>query len=232
MKNQTLLSIGNDTKTTKGEAKGYRTAILYLAPADLSGRNVCPWATEECKALCLNTAGRGIFDSVQQARLRRTLFFHVDKAGFLDQLDAEIRAFIKSCERDGMVPCIRLNGTSDIRWEKLGIMEQFPSVQFYDYTKGASRFDSPLPSNYRLVLSYTGHNDNSCAAYLSQGGTVSMVFAGKELPPSYRFGNVEFPVIDGDVNDLRFLDPKGVIVGLRAKGAARKAKGSAFVVGS
>jgi len=42
------------------------------------------------------------------------------------------------------------------------------------------------------------------------------------------------PVIDSDAHDLRYLDPIGVIVGLRAKGRAarrtRRGTPSAFVV--
>jgi hypothetical protein len=113
-----LLSIGADTKTVKGEARGYRTAILYLAPSNLSGRNVCPWATPDCIKLCLNTAGRGGFNSVQRARIAKTQFFHERKGTFMATLWSELTAFARSCRKSGVYPALRLNGTSDIRWDR------------------------------------------------------------------------------------------------------------------
>lgn len=122
MKAQKLLSIGNDSKTVKGEARGYRTAILYLAPSNLSGRNVCSHATPGCIASCLNTAGRGSFNSVQQARIKRTHFFFRFPVTFMEQLFQEILTHANACQSAGMIPVVRLNRTSDIPWENKAVM--------------------------------------------------------------------------------------------------------------
>ena len=249
MKVQKLLSIGNDSKTVKGEARGYRTAVLYLAPGSLSGRNVCPHATPGCLAGCLNTAGRGIISSVQQARIKRTLAFFKDKQAFLAQLHDEIDAHSRATRSVGMLPVARLNGTSDVPWEKLvspigqSLFDMFPEVHFYDYTKNVNRayrsiHDKAWPANYRLVLSRSESNLSDCVSFLKAGGNVAMVFATKpkqELPMFWdtvageQNQTASMPVIDGDKDDLRFLDPSPCVVGLRAKGKARQDT-SGFVI--
>ena len=151
-----LLTIGN-TKTIKGEKYGYQTYILHLAPADLSGFETCPKRTAGCTAACLNTAGRGgMFkpggtNTIQEARKRKTRMFFQERSEFLKQLEADIRLGIKQAEKKGMIPAFRLNGTSDIAWEKYGIIEKFPDVQFYDYTKMRNRKVSHL-KNYHLTF--------------------------------------------------------------------------------
>lgn len=250
-KPQTLLSIGADAKTVKGESRGYRTAVLYLAPHTLSGRNVCSHATPGCIASCLNLSGRGVFNSVQEARVRRTHFFFERRAEFLTQLYEEIRAHWQSCLHAGMIPVVRLNGTSDLPWESFkihagqNIFELCPGVRFYDYTKNTKRavfsMRKDWPTNYRLVLSRSESNHDACLAHLRAGGNVAMVFAGKRSTPlpdfwSHRdytaksaMNDVSVPIIDGDKDDLRFLDPSPCIVGLRAKGPAKKDQ-SGFVI--
>ena len=154
-----LLSIGNDAKTVKGEKRGYLTGILYLAPANESGINVCPFSSAACRHDCLYTAGHGSFDSVKRARIVKTQYFHRDRAAFLEQLGIEIVKLKAKAARQEMVPCLRLNGTSDIEWHKLqggALMERFSDVQFYDYTPNHVRFialdgratSAELPSNF------------------------------------------------------------------------------------
>lgn len=209
-------------KLMKGEKKGYLSFILHLAPATLSGYQTCPKATEGCEAACLNTAGRGgLFKKgettniIQQARIRKTKLFFEHRQEFLSLLVADIRLAIKQAERKGLIPCFRLNGTSDIRWEQYGIIEQFPHVQFYDYTKINNRKVSHL-ANYHLTFSRAESNDLEARIALRNGLNVAAVFTS--LPSTY----AGKPVINGDETDLRFLDPKGVIVGLKAKGKAKK----------
>ena len=113
-----LLNSGN-SKTRKGEKKGFTTYGLHLAPANLSGFNVCKDASIGCGNACLNTAGRGAMNSVQKARIKKTLFFFKDKQKFLAELWAEVSKSIKSASRKGMTPCFRLNLTSDLPWEKI-----------------------------------------------------------------------------------------------------------------
>lgn len=249
-KPQTLLSIGADAKTVKGESRGYRTAVLYLAPHKLSGRNVCSHATPGCIASCLNLSGRGVFNSVQEARVRRTLMLWKDQAAFLSQLINELQTHVNACELVGLTPVARLNGTSDLAWENRrykgnNLFQIFPEVQFYDYTKNPKRaarsLRSDWPKNYRLVLSRSESNLLECTSHLLDGGNVAMVFDIKrtqELPSYWSPGPCwdpsggtpdEFPVIDGDKDDLRFLDPSPCIVGLRAKGPAKRDQ-SGFVI--
>jgi hypothetical protein len=232
---KSLLTTGNP-KTAKGEGQGYLTAILHLAPASLSGRNVCSHATAGCRAACLNTAGRGgiALDAdglnlIQVARIRRTRYFTRDRGAFMRQLVDEIHAHIRRAARHGLKPAVRLNGTSDLPWENIqtdcfpNVMAAFPQVTFYDYTKVPARIRRRalgIP-NYSLTFSLAESNAENAQDALAAGFNVAAVFAvkrGQPLPAEF-WGH---PVIDGDLSDLRFTDPSGVIVGLRAKGRAIK----------
>lgn len=225
-----LLTTGNQ-KTLKGEKKGYITYILHLAPADVAGvGNMCPKATAGCKESCLNLSGHGGMlhkdtgtNPVQEARKRKTRWFATDRKAFLAALESDITKAIKQAERKGMTPVFRLNGTSDLAWEKYGIIQKFPNVQFYDYTKIPNRKVAHL-TNYHLTFSQADGNDADVAQAMANGMNVAVVFR-KALPLEYK-GRV---VADGDESDLRFLDPAGVIVGLKAKGKARTDT-SGFVV--
>ena len=225
-----LLSVGNDAKTVKGEKKGYLTGILYLAPHKLGGMgNVCPAATKGCIAACLNTAGRGAFQMVQDARIRKTKLFFKDRTEFLEILKKDIDTLVRHARSNGMIPCVRLNGTSDLPWEKFGVMQWYgQQVQFYDYTKIGLRMQSYLagnmPSNYHLTFSRSGDNDELCELILQKGGNVAAVFADK-LPQSWN----GYEVINGDESDLRFLDLKGTVVGLKTKGKG-KVDSTGFVI--
>ena len=214
-----LLTVGN-TKTVKGEAMGYMTFIMHLAPSTLSGYNTCPMASKGCAAACLNTAGRGRFTATQEARIRKTKWFFEDRPTFMAQLVKDIQAAIRKAERETMIPVFRLNGTSDIRWENIpvggrrNIMEMFPSQTFYDYTKLQNRVN--LPPNYHLTFSRSEENYTAVDTMMAQGYNTAIVF--DTLPAVYN----GYKVIDGTETDLRFLDPKNVIVGLLAKGKAKK----------
>lgn len=216
-----LLSTANP-KIQKGTKLGYLSFILHLAPADLSGKEVCPKRTAGCTAACLNTAGRGgMFkkgentNMIQQARIRKTKMFFEQRDAFMAQLEKDIKLGIKQAAKLGLTPVFRLNGTSDLSVEKWGIIEKFPTVQFYDYTKVLGRKVAHLP-NYHLTFSAADGNDADVAKAIAQGMNVAMVF--DKLPETY-MGKT---VINADETDLRFLDPKGVIAGLKAKGKAKK----------
>lgn len=219
MKHKKLLTIGGNPKTIKSDLSSeYLTAILHLAPYTLSGVNVCPKASKGCAAACLNSAGRGRFAYIQKARLEKTRHFIENRSQFIIDLVHDIKAFVRKCERLGKKPAVRLNGTSDLPWEKMGIMEQFPEVQFYDYTAIALRFDSTWkkPSNYHLTFSMKEDNDADAVKVLNNGGNIAVVFRSK-LPETF----MGKPVIDGTLTDLRFKDAGGVVVGLLAKGKAK-----------
>jgi hypothetical protein len=226
-KNMKLLSIDTNAKTKKGQSKGYMTAILYLAPANLSGRQVCPHRSAGCELACLYSAGMGAFSNVQSARVAKTLAFFKDKEGFISDIKKDIVALIKKAKKAGMMPCVRLNGTSDIPWHNMGIMQAFPDVPFYDYTPNKSRMldylDGKLPANYSLTFSRKEDNEAACDKIMERGGNIAAVFSN--IPETWK-GKECF---DGDQSDLRFLDPKGVIVALKAKGKAKKDT-SGFVI--
>lgn len=224
-KKQKILGTTN-AKTVKGEKKGYATSVIYLTPYKGSGRNLCAYASKGCAEACLNTAGRGRFSSIQESRYKKSRFFLDHRETFMKQLAHEIKLFIGRAQRKDMIPCIRLNGTSDIPWEKISvgdhanIFEMFPDLQFYDYTKNPHR--KPL-SNYHLTFSRSESNEDKIDLALSNGMNVAVVF--DKVPDNWK-GHT---VIDGDETDLRFLDPAPCIVGLKAKGDAKK-DDSGFVV--
>ena len=220
-KSKKLLNIDNNAKTVKGQKKGYKTAILYLAPSTQSGFNVCPQASEGCKKACLYTAGHGAFSNVQQGRINKTRWYIQERETFMTQLRKEITNHIKNCSNKGFIPCIRLNGTSDISFENTGIFEEFPNVQFYDYTKIYKRalkfVNGQYPSNYHLTYSLNEDNKELAIDILFKGGNISAVFR-KDLPETYK----GYKVINADETDLRFTDDNNVICGLVAKGQAKK----------
>ena len=210
-----LLTTAN-YKTVKGEKLGYLTGILYLAPAKISGYEVCPRRSAGCTEACLYTAGMGKFSNVQQARIKKTKQFFEDRDNFLMQLRKDITALVRKAKKTNMTPAVRLNGTSDIEWTRFGIMEEFPDVQFYDYTKVLNRLKQPIPKNYHITFSKSEDNEMECRWALNLGFNVAVVF--NKLPETY-FAR---PVISGDETDVRFEDARGVIVGLTAKGKAKK----------
>lgn len=249
-----LLTVGNP-KVLKGMDQGYMTYILHLAPANVSGYETCPKRTAGCTLACLNTAGRGgMFrrgestNVIQEARKRKTRLFFENRDAFMALLVADIELAIKQCARmaernnalartdpsiepkRALVPVFRLNGTSDIAWEKYPVVRNgveygnvflaFPEVQFYDYTKIFGRKVKAY-TNYHLTFSAADGNDSDVVKALGTGMNVAVVFGvpkSKPLPASY----AGLPVFNGDDSDLRFLDPKGVVVGLYAKGKAKK----------
>jgi len=220
-RNVTLLTVGNP-KIAKSLGEGWATAGLSLAPAWESGHNTCPNHSTECSAACLNKTGMGNFPAVQEARIRRTKMFFEARDHFMDHLNADIYQFCKNAAELSLKVALRLNILSDIRWERLGVVKRWPAIQFYDYTKIPNRKD--LPPNYKLTFSFSGNNLAECKRALANGMGVAVPFLGK-LPETW----LGHPVIDGDVNDLRFLDPNPCIVGLRAKGRLRKLPQSAFL---
>lgn len=251
----TLLAIDSNAKTVKGQKYGVVTGIMYLSPADLSQvTNVCPMAEiAGCKAGCLNSAGRGKFNNVQAGRLRKTLYFKNDFEGFMNELVLDINKLINKADKLGATPMVRLNGTSDILWERKAftvsdataahmkryykrdiqpgsydnIMAVFPDVQFYDYTKVALRFADALPANYDLTFSYSGVESyqKQVQFALSKGARMAVVFRDENYPETW----MGMQVVNGDEHDIRPFNPQGTIVALKAKGDAKKDT-SGFVV--
>lgn len=237
-----LLTYGN-AKTSKGEKLGFLTGVCYLIPADgAGGPTLCPFSPDAgCKIPCLVSSGRGAMRNVYEGRLRRTHLFLHKRELFLDAVVRDVKRIVRKAKRDNMTPLVRLNGTSDIRWEKYPvtaggvkyehIFAAFPDVQFYDYTKNPYRYSAygkPWPSNYDLTFSYSGrpefqrHNE----AAIAQGMRIAVVFSHRERIPTTFLG---MQVVDGDDTDVRHIEPQGVVVALYAKGKA-KHDDSGFVV--
>ena len=251
-----VLTPGNP-KVQKGTKKGYMTFILHLAPAKLSGYEVCPMRSEGCTKACLNTAGRGGMmagvaslthdmvaagtqNTIQKARIRRTKRFFEDRQNFMTDLVWDIKKAIRFSVKHGLEPVFRLNGTSDLRRESVGIASErglrifdvFPNIQFYDYTKLTNRKN--IPANYDLTFSLADGNAKLADAALNAGMRVAAVFRNVATVARYEANGFELdglpvPVVNGDDSDLRFLEPRGVIVGLYAKGQAKRDT-SGFVV--
>jgi len=233
-----LLSVGNP-KTLKGMVQGYNTYILHLAPYTLSGHNTCPKASPGCAAACLNTAGRGgMFkkgentNTIQKARIRKTVMFYENRNLFMELLVLDIKLAIKQSAKAGLIPVFRLNGTSDLSWEKYpvtkdgvvytNIFSAFDNVQFYDYTKVLGRKVKHI-SNYHLTFSMADGNYMDCKQAVNEGLNIAVVFGIKKgTPMPEKFFNSNMTVFNGDESDLRFLDPKNSIIGLYAKGKAKK----------
>jgi hypothetical protein len=222
----TLLTSGNQ-KILKGEKLGYITKGIHLAPANLSGYETCRWRSKGCTMSCLNTAGRGQMNSVQDSRIAKTKLFFEQKFDFLAKLSKEITSTIKSAIKKEMQAVFRLNLTSDLIWEDIRdeenetIFDMFPDVQFYDYTKSFQRMaqflNGDFPSNYHLTFSRSENNQKLVEMVLEMGGNVAVVFRN-QLPKTWN----SFEVVNGDETDLRFLDKQGVVVGLIEKGMAKK----------
>jgi hypothetical protein len=223
-----LLSQGStNAKTAKNEIE---TFILYLAPSDIIGtHNLCPFASDGCRKSCLYSAGRGAFSNVQQSRINKSKYWAYDREQFYIQLANEILAIHSKTVNQ---VAIRLNGTSDV--DHLGLIfrytginflsAEYSNILFYDYTKSIKQIEKYKGTNYKLTFSLSETNQTEAIQVLLDGGNIAAVFSG-ELPQSYK----GFKVIDGDKSDLRYFDPLNVIVGLKAKGQAKKDT-SGFVI--
>lgn len=237
----------SNPKVKKNIGVGVLTAPLHLSPAKSSGYEVCPMRTAGCTRACLHTAGNPAhMGGKRRARLARTRAFFREREAFMQALAGDIERLRRQARKRGLRCGVRLNATSDIVWERMpvtigdkvfpNLMTLFGNVVFYDYTKRSNRRN--LPSNYHLTFSLAEGNDAQAIEALDNDVSVAVVFdvlRGHPLPAHFRFYNEQgglrrlpVRVIDGDLHDYRPIDPRGVIVGLRAKGRAIRDK-SGFV---
>lgn len=223
-----LGSVNSSAKIAKADKYDELTYILYLSPANQSGYEVCPFRTDECTDACLDKSGHNKIDVVGRidaARIKKTQLFFEEREFFMGWLVAEIQSAKNKAEKLGKRFSVRLNGTSDIEFNMFKfngtvINEIFSDVQFYDYTKGHKRMKRyNNVSNYDLTFSFSGHNMEQTLDTLTENmGRVAVVFEGPELPKTWK----GFDVVDGDKYDMRYLDPTGVVVGLRFKKVRNK----------
>ena len=216
----------HNTKLAKASKKGYLSQGVHLAPYKSKEGNVCPFASKGCRQSCLNTSGFGCYNNVQVSRRKKTKLFFQDRDKFMFLLHQQIKNKIRFVMSKGMIPTFRINLTSDIAWEKIkfqgkNLMDHFPNVQFYDYCKDDKRMMKFLagnfPKNYHLTFSRSETNKKKCDAVMAKGGNVAVVFE-KRIPKTY----LRKRVVTGMEHDLRFLDPKNVVIGLLAIGRAKK----------
>jgi hypothetical protein len=215
----------------------YIAVGLSLAPHDISGYNTCPKATDGCKAACIFKTGNGLYPSVTQKRIWRTKLFFEQRKLFIQLLSQDMAAVAAYAKKKDSKLAVRLNVFSDIKWYKIlgsSFFSRHSNVSYYDYTKVESTMNDYvsglLPANYHVTFSASESNATFCARVLALGFNVAKVFGlsrqqwVRSRPTSFLMGGTPYPVIDGEVSDLRFLDAKGVIVGLYAKGKAFKDK--------
>jgi hypothetical protein len=222
-----LGGINHSAKIAKNAKKGIDTYILYLAPSDSSGYNVCPMATEDCIKACLSESGHNRIDTkknmINKARVKKTKLFFEEREFFMKWLCSEIDTYKAAAEKKGHGFSVRLNGTSDIspvqfRLNGKNILELYPDVQFYDYTKVLRRTELLYAyPNYDLTFSFSGSNWNDCEQAMVRGARVAVVFEN-ELPAFFK----GWPVVSGDESDVRYFDAPDVIVGLKFKKVRNK----------
>ncbi len=217
-------------KAIKARSFGWMNAINYMAPAETAGvGDMCPWSSVACRALCLGEHSgqaamhkEGETNAVLESRKAKTIMFMKARAAFMRELAAGIGRAARKATREGLQLCVRLNGATDINW--VATIKQYPDIQFVDYTKSEARAlahaAGKLPANYHVTFSFAGDNHEACKRVLAAGGNVAVCFKGAF--PATWFGA---PVVDGDLSDLRHLDPKGVVVALSPKGAKAKRDG-------
>lgn len=218
--------LSTNTKLEKGSKLDWQTRGLSLAPANISGKQLCPHRSAGCEAACLNTSGMGVFSNVQEARINKSKFLIERRAEFIAQLEKELQNLNKQAGK-GKKIAVRLNVLSDLPWHNLIDMSKFQNLKFYDYTPNVKRMiqflNGEMPANYHLTFSRKENNQALVELVANMGGNIAAVF--DKLPETY----LGKPVVDGDATDLRFLDPKGVIVGLKAKGKGKQDE-SGFVI--
>ena len=218
-----LGSISTTVKHKKSIKYGELTYSLYLAPAKTSGYEVCPGRTAECTKLCLNESGMNTMtqnikgDVINNSRITKTRLFFEDREFFMHMMIAEIRSGITRAKKLGYTFSVRLNNTSDIspldfKLDGKNILELFPDIMFYDYSKVPGRVElMKIYKNYDITFSYTGYNLTLCEEMLLNKIKVAVVF--KHVPNTF----MGYPVIDGDAYDMRYKDIEAKIIGLKYK---------------
>lgn len=216
-----------NVKLAKSEGMDVMPVGVSLSPANVAGiGTTCAYSTPGCRALCLASAGKGGLTTVQEARKVRTLFLAEHPEAFLAILVRDLHKAQAKARKAGRILGVRLNILSDLRWEAIApcLFDMFGDAMFYDYTKWPMALRYLVPSNYHLTYSATERTTyDQIATMVDMGVNVAVPVAIKrsEPIPATLYG---VPAIDGDKHDVRPLDPKGVVVALRPKGAARKAE--------
>jgi hypothetical protein len=249
----------DSAKAIKALGFDHLNGINYMAPHESAGvGNLCSHASIVCIDLCLGReSGRAAMaDSqgnykVRQSREAKARYFMKERKAYMSEFAVHCAHMIRRGKKVNLTPVVRPNGSTDVAFEMVRfhvssefaamlskisgetikpgvhtIMGLFPMLQFVDYTKNPLRFNRKLPDNYYLTFSRSEVNEADCLALLARGVNVAVIFAGA-FPESWH----GFPVINGDLHDLRHLDPRGgYVVGLSPKGHKAKRDKRGFVV--
>jgi hypothetical protein len=208
------------------KSKGYFNAGISLAQASLSGHNMCHGSTPQCRGACLGQTGRAeFFPLITQSRIARTKLYAENRDVFWSILETELHSVDRKAKKLGIPVAFRPNILSDQSWHVTvpQMFETFKHWTFYSYTKIKSKVSAAitgkLPENYHITYSWSERsNIAQVKKYLDHGVNVAVPFYDKQtLKPTIPQEWQGMPVINGDKSDLRFLDPKGVIVGLKTK---------------
>ena len=264
-----LFSASSKTEKTLNADLGFHIGIQYMTPAritqdlknlakvwvrenphmihlldllEMDNSNVCPFSGK-CVVPCLRTSGRLKFTDSQIAMLKRRLLFaysmKYNPEIYFNLLCQYIEKELRKAQRLHLKLAVRLNGTSDIRWERLNmktgkqdapisgtsIIRKFPNVQFYDYTKFPNFLRiSWMPwENYNLTYSFNEKTTPlEIESNFNAGRNIAIVFRS-EMPNKIMFNDDMVEVIDGDKHDLRLpsIDGTSKFIGLTAKGKAK-----------
>ena len=223
---------GGNTKVRKSAKTKFKAKVIRIASLSMMPNNtLCPSRViAGCEKPCLFTSGRGVMANVAEGRKRKTDWFMSDREGFLAQLRKEMHSFIRTCDRQSVMPVFRLNTISDVQWENnLELQDEFGDAFFYDYTKLGGRLHKPMPDNYKLMFSYSPMPAYQKQVTLALGTDVPIAVVGRGEMPETFLGR---PCINGDDSDIVNVQSGRTVVWLKAKGDAKGTAGDGFVVDS
>lgn len=210
----------NNAKTVKGESLGFGSFLFMGAPHTESGYNACASSTAGCREACIFYAGRGAFDTVKQARIRKTILYFTKRREFLELVNKDIKSAIRWSKKNDLTPCFRLDGTTDLGIARYFVNE-YPDNQFYDYTKVITRLNKASKSvNWHTTFSLSEKTTvKQMKVLLASPSNIAVPF--RNVPEAGRrvLGR---RIENGDENDLRFLDGHKKIITLKVKGRGRK----------
>jgi len=230
-----LMGVDTNTKIIKNQKLGFLTGIIHMAPADVSGYKLCThYKQAGCKDACLVSSGRGCMGPVEMSRLRKSWFWMEYRKEFESLLRKELKSLVRIADRDGLIPLVRLNGTSDIVYERKlpEIFSDYSNVIFYDYTKSGSRLGK-TPSNYDLTFSYSANlsYQGEVIKAINNGSRMALVFKNQtqvdyvlNVKKGLYIHDKWYPLVSGDDSDVRHLDDDGVAVALYFKGSKKLLK--------
>ena len=181
----------------------YEASILQLLP----NKHLCV-NYKLCIKTCLAFKGLAkVYPSVIKSRKAKSEYFVNDTDTFIKQLIREIKNQEKRALKKNKKAVVRLNGFTDIDYEKFGIFKLFPNVQFYDYSADYERVLNNNNPNLHYTFSYKGNNLKECIELLKNDVSIAVI----DIPENQFFNDYDVEHIDGDKHDFRFKHGKAVV---------------------